>query len=326
MAQKPLISVVIPCYNEEESLPQLVERLEGLRASLPEWEVEVILVDDHSTDKTTAMLRDISQHHSGYHYLRLARNSGSHVAILAGLSKAEGECAIFLAADLQDPPELIPQFLERWQAGYKVVWAVREQREGISRGDALSSSLFYRLLILFSDTTMPPNGTDFALIDRVVIHALLISVGANLSLFLEIARLGFTQTEIYYTKAERQFGTTKWNLSKKLAAFADAFISTTYTPLRLMSYLGMFISTLGFLYALLVITLRLLNITPIEGWAALMVVTLVFGGIQMVMLGVIGEYLWRTLEHARNRPIFFIEESDESAPVIIQEKEADDPV
>jgi dolichol-phosphate mannosyltransferase len=146
-----------------------------------------------------------------------------------------------------------------------------------------------------------------------VINALLQSVTANPSLALDVARLGFNQVEIPYVKAERKYGVSKWNVRKKLTAFADAFVSTSFMPLRLMSYLGMLVSAIGFAYAMLIIFFRLTGVVQVDGWGALMVIVLVFGGVQMIMLGVIGEYLWRTLEHARKRPMYFIEASSASS-------------
>jgi len=306
---RPLLSIVVPLYNEEENVAQLLARLEGLIERLGESvEVECLLVDDHSADRTPELLKDACRGGSPFSFLRLAGNSGSHVAILAGLAHCRGDCSVFLAADLQDPPELIPELIERWQEGYQVVWAVRSEREGISWLDRATARLFYAALNAASETKLPPSGSDFALIDRKVIDAVLESVGANPSLGLEIARPGFRQTGVGYVKAARQAGRSKWNLRRKLKAFADAFVTTSYVPLRLMSYVGIGTSILGFIYALVVIVIRLTREIPVQGWAALMVVTLVFGGIQMIMLGVIGEYLWRTLEQARGRPLYFIEE------------------
>lgn len=305
-----MLSIVIPVFNEEESLPHLQARLDTLIAKL-EMPAEVWLVDDHSTDRTPQLLREICAANDDYHFIRLAANSGSHVAILAGLGQTVGECVAILAADLQDPPELIPQMLAQWREGNHVIWAVREQREGISITERFTANLFYWLLNRFSEVKLPPTGADFSLLDRAVVDAVLQSVGANPSMGLEVARLGFRQVEIPYVKAARQFGKSKWNLRKKLNAFADAFVTTSYMPLRAMSYIGITVSVIGFLYALVIVTLRIFNVLTVEGWAALMVVVLVFGGVQMLMLGVIGEYLWRTLEHARQRPLYFVEDSSE---------------
>ena len=307
-----LLSIIIPVFNEEASLPHLTPRLDALIERLREnIKVEVWLVDDHSTDQTPDLLRDICANHPDYHFIRLAANSGSHIAILAGLQQCKGDCAVMLAADLQDPPELIPEMLSHWRTRKHVVWAVRDEREGLSRTEIFMANLFYRLLNTFSEVKLPPTGADYSLIDRAVINALLQSVSAHPSLALDIARLGFNQVEIPYVKAERKYGVSKWNLRKKLTAFADAFVSTSFMPLRLMSYLGMTVSLIGFIYALVIIIFRLTGIVQGDGWAALMVVVLVFGGVQMIMLGVIGEYLWRTLEHARKRPMYFIEASSE---------------
>lgn len=309
----PELSLVIPVYNEEAVLPALCNRLRSLAEQLSPLGVEVILVDDHSSDGSPRMLKDFCQRDTRFRYARLAKNSGSHVAILAGLSQCRGACAVFLAADLQDPPELILHMLDLWRAGNHVVWAVREEREGVSRTDLFLSNAFYRLLNLLGEVNLPPRGSDFALLDRKAIDALLQSTGSNPSIGGEIARLGFSASQITYTKERRAAGASKWTLKKKLKAFADAFVSFSYAPLRAMSFLGMACSLLGFAYALLVIVVRLTSRTPVQGWASLIVVVLVLGGVQMMMLGILGEYLWRTLEAARQRPTYFFEETSETA-------------
>lgn len=307
----PALSIVIPVFNEEAALPALVKRLCAFGERLTPLVAEIVLVDDHSTDRTSELLRDICRKDSRFSYVRLAKNSGSHVAILAGLAQARGECAVFLAADLQDPPELILQMLELWRAGHHVVWAVREEREGVSKIDLFLSNFFYRLLNLLGEVNLPPRGSDFALLDRKALEALLKSSGSHPSIGGEIARLGFSTAQISYTKEKRAAGTTKWTFKKKLTAFADAFVSFSYAPLRAMSYLGMLFSFLGFGYALVVVVLRLMTRTPVPGWSSLIVVVLVLGGVQMMMLGILGEYLWRTLEAARHRPIYFLEDTSE---------------
>ena len=308
----PELSIVIPVFNEEAVLPSLVKRLHSFLNRLAPLDAEIILADDHSVDRSPELLKDICRSDSRFRYVRLAKNSGSHVAILAGLAQARGECAVFLAADLQDPPELVLQMLDLWRAGHHVVWAVREEREGVSKVDLFLSNLFYRLLNLLGEVNLPARGSDFALLDRKVSDALLKSAGSNPSIVGEIARLGFSSTQITYTKEKRAAGGTKWTFKKKLQAFADAFVSFSYAPLRAMSYLGMMFSLLGFAYALVVIFLRLMTRTPVQGWASLIVVVLVLGGVQMMMLGILGEYLWRTLEAARQRPIYFLEETSET--------------
>ena len=306
---KPELSLVIPVYNEQANIGALLDRLENLLNNVKDTKIEIIFVDDHSTDDSAALLKAACQKYEGYRYMRLARNSGSHVAILAALQHARGDCAVFLAADLQDPPELVTRMLELWRKGSHIVWAVREHREGLPWIETLLAGVFYRLLNRLGQEQWPPQGSDFALLDCQVVDALLRSVGANPSLGIEIARLGFLQTQLTYTKERRQFGHSKWNLERRLKAFADAFVSLSFKPLRGMSYLGIACSLLGFLYALVIIILRLTVSTPVMGWSSIMVAVLVLGGVQMTMLGVIGEYLWRTLEESRCRPRYFLEDS-----------------
>ena len=308
---RPELSIVIPVYNEEAVLPALRERLCSFMERLTPLVTEVVFVDDHSSDRSPQLLREFCEQNPLFRFARLAKNCGSHVAVLAGLSRAQGQCAVFLAADLQDPPELILQMLELWRRGHHVVWAVREQRDGVSSFDVALANTFYRLLNLLGEVNLPPSGSDFALLDRRVIEALLQSAGSDVSLGGEIARLGFSSEQIKYTKERRAAGASKWTLKRKLKAVADAFVSFSYAPLRAMSFLGMACSFLGFAYALLVVIVRLKTRTPVQGWASLIVVVLVLGGLQMMMLGVLGEYLWRTLEAARKRPTYFLEDSSE---------------
>jgi polyisoprenyl-phosphate glycosyltransferase len=309
---RPELSIVIPVFNEEAVIPALLERLRAIADQLSPLTIEILLVDDHSSDRSPELVRAASLHDSRFRYARLARNSGSHIATLAGLTESRGQCAVFLAADLQDPPELIPRMLDSWRNGNHIVWAVREEREGVSKFDVFLSNTFYRLLNLMGEVNLPPRGSDFALLDRKVIDALVKSTGSHPSVIGEIARLGFSQTQIGYTKERRAAGTTKWTLGRKLKAFADAFVLFSYTPLRAMSYLGIACSLSGFAYALLVIIMRLRSSVPVQGWSSLMVAVLVLGGVQMMMLGVLGEYLWRTLEAARRRPVYFLEETSET--------------
>jgi polyisoprenyl-phosphate glycosyltransferase len=311
MSSAVTISLVIPVFNEGPGLRPLIERLCACLALLEETRAEVIFVDDASTDNSTEILRSVCLDNPNmFRFIRLSRNRGSHVAILAGLAQAKGECCVFMASDLQDPPELIAKMLGQWRDGFHVVWAVRARREGVSRRETFFSNLFYWILNTLGDVQFPPSGADFALLDKTVVDALLQTISAHPSLGIDIASLGFRQTQIEYVKEARKFGTTSWTLGRKLKAFADAFVSSTYVPLRLMSYLGMLFSVVGLLYACLIIFMRVVLQTQVTGWASLMVVTLVVGGIQMVMLGVLGEYLWRTLEAARNAPLYFIEDSE----------------
>jgi len=308
----PSLSIIIPVFNEEAVIPALIDRLRSFIERLTPLATEIILVDDHSADRSSELLKEVCCNDRRFRYARLAKNCGSHVAIMAGLARARGECAVFLAADLQDPPELILQMLDLWRGGHHIVWAVREERKGVSKLDVFLANTFYRLLNLLGEVNLPPRGSDFALLDRKTIHALLQSAGSDPSVGGEIARLGFSSAQVCYTKEKRAAGGSKWTLKRKLKAFADAFVSFSYAPLRAMSYLGMIFSLVGFAYAVMVVVLRLITRAPVQGWSSLIVIVLVTGGVQMMMLGVLGEYLWRTLEAARHRPTYFLEETSES--------------
>ncbi len=303
------ISIVIPCYNEAEGLPVLADRLDNLVQRLSsKVNVEIIIVDDHSTDGSNIVLRRLCEDRQYLKFLRLSRNSGSHVAIIAGMRYCKGDAAVFLAADLQDPPELIEEMIDKWQSGFDVVWAVRTEREGVSKSNQFFSNTFYRLLNALSDVRFPKRGADYAFLDRKVVDGLVQSAGSKPSLGALISWLGFIQTEIPYVKEARKFGKSKWTLSKKLNAFAEAFVGFSYLPMRIMSLIGFIAAFCGFIYALVVVIFRFVVGDQIEGWASLMVVILIIGGLQMIMLGVLGEYLWRNLEESRRRPLFLIED------------------
>lgn len=304
---EPVLSIVLPVYNEAESLPHLFPKLDRLEESLEDLAIEVILVDDHSTDDSPDLLRQACQTKPNRRYVRLSRNSGSHAAIYAGLEKARGSAAIFLASDLQDPPELISQLVTRWKAGNQIVWAVRQQREGLGPIEQLTIRLYYFILIQICGVTPPPQGSDFALLDRRALNALLEARGSQPSLGADIAALGFRQDEVLYRKLARKYGQSKWTLRRKLRAFMDVLVRFSYVPIRLMTTMGLLVSLGGFIYAALLTGLRIFGSGAAEGWTSIMVVVLMLGGVQMVMLGMLGEYLMRTLDESRRRPLYFIE-------------------
>ena len=304
---KKRLSIVIPVFNEEPNISTLIARLQNTIGQLQTVSCEVIFVDDHSTDGSSALLEEYCQQHTRFRYLRFSRNSGSHIAILAGLQHAEGDSAVFMAADLQDPPELIAQMIDRWQQGSRVVWAYREGREGISMIDRLLSGTFYWIVNRMMKMDIPSQGVDFALLDRCVINGLAACVGANPNIFMSVLWMGFPQTFIPYTKQERHAGVSKWSFGKRLKLFVDSVVAFSFVPVRIISCTGILMAITGFLYASIVFIVRFVTTRPIEGWASLMVVTLIIGGIIMIMLGILGEYIWRAFEEARRRPLYFIE-------------------
>ena len=309
MNEKPgmLLSIVTPAFNEETNLPlfhgQLKAALDPIGA---EW--EWIVVDDHSPDGTWATLRELAAREPRLKAVRLARNSGSHTALACGLQQARGDCAVVLAADLQDPPETLPALLEKWRAGAKIVWAVREGREGESATTKGFARLYYGIMRRFVGISeMPATGADFFLLDRRVIDVLNVFKEANVSLLALLTWMGFRQDRIFYVKQARQHGRSGWNLEKKLKLVVDSITSFTYKPIRFMSYAGFAVALAGFLYALVVVVNALVG-KPSPGWSSLMIVLLLVGGLQMLMMGVLGEYIWRALDEARGRPRFIVED------------------
>ena len=304
------ISIVFPVFNEEKGIASLLERIEKTVMILSEtMRVNVVFVDDHSSDQTPELLKEACRTNSAFKYMRLSVNSGSHVAIIAGMEQVPGDCTVFLASDLQDPPELIPKLVEQWRAGAQVVWAPRKGREGVSRSDILFSRLFYWLVRMVGGVRTPPQGSDFVLLDQRVVSAVLKSSSHRPNLLMEIAVLGFREASVDYVKKARTYSVSKWNFEAKLRMVINSFVQFSYIPLRFMVYLGIMVSTFGGGYALFLIFNKIYSNLTVEGWTELMVVILILGGIQMVMLGVIGEYLWRTLEESQKGPRYFLEDS-----------------
>jgi dolichol-phosphate mannosyltransferase len=298
--------VVTPAYNEAENLEALYRRLCAVFKKFDaDW--EWVVIDDHSSDKTFEVLTDLSRHDRRVRALRFARNSGSHLASVCGLQEAAGECAVIMAADLQDPPETLPELIERWRAGAQVVWAVRARRLGESASTIVFSRLYYWLMRTFVGLKqMPPSGVDFFLLDRQVLDGLRDFQESNVSLISLILWMGFRQESVVYEKQKRLHGSSKWNLESKLKLLVDSITAFSFKPIRYISYAGFVFAALGFLYAIRLIA-NAVNGHPVEGWTSLMVVVLVLGGFQMLMMGILGEYLWRTLDEARRRPRFLIE-------------------
>ncbi len=301
-----LISVIIPVYYNEQSLPVLSDRLCIVAGQHPSHEFEFIFVDDGSGDNSLAVLLRLAQQSRKVRVIRLSRNFGSNAAILAGLSHARGDCGAFLAADLQDPPETLHEMIHAWESGAEVILAVRRDRAGDSWITRLFADWFNWLFKVLVFKDFSPQGIGFFLIDRRVIDVLVQCNEKNSHIMALILWTGFSRAVVLYDRAKRQHGRSRWTLGKKVKYFADAFAAFSYLPIRLSSATGIIFSILGGLYAVVVVILRLGGNIPIQGWTALMVVVLIISGIQLLMLGIIGEYLWRNLDATRRRPPFII--------------------
>jgi glycosyltransferase involved in cell wall biosynthesis len=309
-----LVSIVVPVYHNATSLPELLARFDQLAARHPSDRFEFVFVDDGSRDDSLAVLKTLQQGDERVRVITLSRNFGSNAALLAGLDHARGDVIAAIAADLQDPPELIDEMLVQWRQGRKVVLAARQ-----SRGDPLLSrflsSTFYFLFRRFAISSMPRQGFDFFLIDRQVCNLIRSIKETNTYLMGMILWLGFEPAILYYHRQERseRFGKSMWTLTKKLKYFIDAFVAFSYIPVRAASLLGISLSVLGLLYALALLVLRLFGGIPVVGWVSLMAVLLVVSGVQLLMTGILGEYLWRNLDETRRRPRFVIEQIIEKA-------------
>jgi dolichol-phosphate mannosyltransferase len=310
-----LVSVVTPAFNEADNLPSLYRRLLLVFDSQSlNW--EWVVVDDHSGDTTFEVLADLARRDKRVRAVRLARNSGSHAAITCGLHLARGDCAVLMAADLQDPPEVLPKLTGPWLEGAQVVWAVRTHREGEPVATLGLARLYYWLMRrVVGIAEMPATGADFLLMDRRVLEAFRQFGESNASVLALITWMGFRQVAIPYDKQARVHGRSGWSLAKKVKLVVDSVTSFTYLPIRAMSYVGFAVSLAGFAYAGHVLLNRLRG-HPAEGWSSLMVAVLVVGGTQMLMMGVLGEYVWRALDESRRRPRYLIEAvaSQESEP------------
>lgn len=310
----PTLSVISPAYNEAANLPLLYDRLVSVLDGVGiDW--EWIVVDDHSSDATFAKVVDLARRDGRVRGVRFSRNFGSHTALTCGLREARGRCAVLMAADLQDPPESVPQLLDQWRMGYHVVWAVRRTREGERASTLRFSRLYYFLMRkVVGIREMPATGADFFVIDRRIIDAFLQFREGNSSVLAQITWMGFRQTAVLYDKQARVHGRSGWSIPKKLKLVVDSIVSFTYLPIRVMTCLGLGTAFTGLIYALVVIFNAMLG-HPVQGWSSLMVVTLIIGGVQLLMMGVLGEYLWRALDEARQRPRYLIEDStDTSVP------------
>ncbi len=302
-----LISIVIPVYYNAESLPALADRLAALAASQPEHRFEFIYVDDGSGDNSYEVLRGLAGQDERVRVVKLARNFGSNTAILAGMTYAQGDCVAFIAADLQDPPETLVEMIDLWESGTKVVLAARRDRRGDPWATRLFASLFNWLFKKLVFEGFSPQGIGFFLVDRQVVDVLIRCNEKNAHLIGLILWSGYHYEIVEYDRAERAHGRSRWTFRKKFKYFIDAFAAFSYLPLRLASALGLLLAGAGGLYAIVVIAVRLLNQVPVPGWTALMVVVLLTSGAQLLILGILGEYLWRSFDAARARPLFVVE-------------------
>lgn len=303
--RRALLSIVVAFYNEEEAIPAFFAAMRDLKPALA-CRVELVCVNDGSRDNTLALLQAYASMQGGIRVVNLSRNFGKEAAITAGLMESRGDAVVIADADLQDPPSLIPQFVAKWREGYDVVYGIRACRKSDSWLKRSTAKAFYAVFNRMTDTEIPADAGDFRLMDRRVVSALLKLPERNRFLKGLFAWVGFRQTGISFVREPRVAGHTSWSYFKLFNFALDGLTSFSIAPLRLASLSGITVSLLGFCYALYLFLRTLLWGADVPGYASVMVVMMFLGGVQLIGLGVIGEYLGRLYLEAKMRPLFLI--------------------
>jgi glycosyltransferase involved in cell wall biosynthesis len=306
--RRPLLSVIVPCFNEEQVLRETNRRL---FATLDQtgMDTEIVYVDDGSIDGTAEILRQLHEADPRAKVLRLSRNFGHQFAITAGLEHASGDAIVLIDADLQDPPEVILEMLDRWKQGnWDVIYGTRIDRQGESPWKLVTARLFYRVINALSDVPIPIDTGDFRLMDRKVVDALLSMPERDRFLRGMVSWLGFRQLALPYHRASRFAGTTKYPMRKMLRFAMDGIFSFSVVPLRIATLTGLGASLLGLIGALVALWFRLWTHQWVPGWTSLLLTVLFMGGVQLVCLGVVGEYLGRTYWEMKRRPLYLVQE------------------
>ncbi|HEY1051000.1 MAG TPA: glycosyltransferase family 2 protein [Prosthecobacter sp.] len=302
------LSLLIPVLNEEENVAPLIAAVDAAFVAEQGTELEFVFVDDGSRDATYSIVAGISQRDPRVKIVRLSRNFGSHPALLAAFTYCTGDAAAYLAADLQDPPAVLCEMLKKWREGIPVVWGQR-----ITRDEPLSQKLFaqfyYQLMRRYALPQIPSGGLDTCMIDRKVIDSIVSMREKNTSIFGLILWSGFSQAFVSYERGQRQRGVSRWTLGKKIKLVVDSFVAFSFAPIRLVTYLGLSFAFLGFAYGVLTMIRAMLGYTAVEGWASLITVVVFLSGVQLLMLGIVAEYLWRTFDESRGRPPFLVHET-----------------
>ena len=302
------ISVVVPLYNEELNIDYLFERLLSVLSRL-DMTYEIVCVNDGSKDNTIGCLIEHHQQNHRIKVVNLSRNYGKEIALSAGLDYANGNAVIPIDADLQDPPELITELVEKWREGYDVVYATRRSRQGESWVKRFTANVFYRTIDSLSQVPIPRNTGDFRLLDRRVVDALKQMPERNRFMKGLFAWVGFQQTSVIYDRPSRYKGETKWNYWKLWNFAIDGITSFSFLPLKVWSYVGLLVAIPSFFYASYLVIRTLIYGIDFPGYASIMVAVLFLGGVQLVSLGVLGEYLGRVYEEVKGRPLYLVRES-----------------
>lgn len=304
---KKLLSIVVPVYNEQEVIDETFRRLS---ATFKDYcmDIEYIFINDGSRDNTYFKLREIASSNKEVRVINFARNFGHQIAITAGMDYAKGDAIVIIDADLQDPPEVILEMVDKWVEGYQVVYGKRLQREGETIFKKLTAKVFYRFLDSMTDVKLPVDVGDFRLIDRKVCDAMKCLPERSRYVRGLVSWVGFKQTSVEYHREKRFAGETKYPFKKMLKLAGDGIFSFSYKPLKLATFMGMLVSALSFIYLIIVLVQRIVKNDVASGWASSMAVSLFLNGVMLIVIGIMGEYVGRIYEEVKARPLYVVGE------------------
>lgn len=302
------ISVIIPAYNEEESLPILKQRMEKLMNSMEHYEFEILFINDGSKDNTINIIKEMRQEDNRINYVDFSRNFGKEIAMIAGLDYATGDCVIFMDADLQDPPELIPELVKYWEQGYDDVYAKRRSRKGETWLKKFTSKMYYKILQKTTRIEIQKDTGDFRLLDKRCVNALKKLREAERNTKSMFSWIGYKKKEVLYDRDPRVAGKTKWNYIKLIDLAIDGITSFTTSPLRISTYIAIPTFFLLFGYFIYVIAKCFVIKQAIQAFQAIILLILFFSGVQILLFGIVGEYLGRIFNETKNRPLYLVNE------------------
>lgn len=308
---KKLVTILVPAYNEKDVLNMLYDRLQKIMNENSKYDFEILFVNDGSKDNTLEIIKELRNKDKRVCFVNLSRNFGKETAMIAGLDYCKGDCVIILDADLQDPPELIPDMLKYWEEGYDDVYAKRRSRKGESFLKKFTSKMYYKILQKVTNVEIQKDTGDFRLLDRRCVEALKSMRESQRYTKGLFSWIGYKKKEILFDRDPRAAGETKWNYGKLIGLSIDGLTSFTTAPLRMSAIFGILVSLIGFIYMLVIIIKTLAFGIDSPGYASMMVVILFLGGIQLIFLGVIGEYLGRAFNESKSRPLYFIDSYNE---------------
>lgn len=302
------ISIIIPAYNEQESLPILYERLTKLMETLNNYDFEVLFVNDGSKDQTIEIIKELREKDKRICYVDFARNFGKEIAMIAGLDYATGDCVIFMDADLQDPPELVPELVKYWEEGYDDVYAKRKSRKGETWLKKFTSKMYYKVLQHVTRVEIQEDTGDFRLLDRRCVNALKKLRESQRNTKSMFSWIGYKKKEVLYDRDPRVAGTTKWNYGKLIDLAIDGITSLTTSPLRISTFIAIPTFIVLFGYFVYVIAKCFVVDQPIQAYQSIILLILFFSGIQILLFGIVGEYLGRIFNETKNRPLYLVNE------------------